>query len=375
MAQRQQLASQLGTGLRNSVSGYTATVFGARGFLGSHVVSQLGKGGTSMILPHHGCEMEMRHLKVGADLGRVAVMPFNARDADSVRKAIRGSDIVINLIGKHYETGHIMPGSKNWTYEQVHVGAAGRIAQIAAEEGVERLVHVSSIAADVDSPSEWARTKGEGEAIVKEFFPSATVLRPATLYGNEDRFLAWYAEMIKMMPAVPMLEFGEGLFQPVYVGDVAKAIGRIVQDHSTTGQTYELAGQDVYSQKEIIEYIYETTRRTPALGLPMGIPQPEFALDLLASAINYFLPNPQANPDMIKLMGVDQVASGNYPGLEAFNISPTRMEAKGEDVLYRFRQMGHYAKFDGYHGNNTFNDNHLKDTPSSFQKRDWTTSK
>jgi nucleoside-diphosphate-sugar epimerase len=202
-----------------------------------------GKIGTTLFLPHHGDEMEMRHLKVCGDYGQIAILPFHARDKDSIRDAVEGCDIVINLMGKNHDTKHAVPWITNWTLEEVHVHAARNVAEVAKEMGVPRFVQMSSILADIDSPSEWARTKAMGEAAVKESYKDAVILRPAPIFGPEDKFLVHIALLAKSLPFVPIIDDGNTKLQPVYIHDVAKAIKNIVLDPSTDGQTYELTGK------------------------------------------------------------------------------------------------------------------------------------
>jgi uncharacterized protein YbjT (DUF2867 family) len=349
---------RVGGGLRSSLSGITATVFGARGFLGTFTASELGKVGTTMVLPHHGCEMEMRHCKVMGDYGQIAIVPFNARDKDSIRSAVEGSDIVINLIGKHHITRHGLPHIINWTLDECHVEAATNIAEISKEMGVERFVHVSSIAADPDSNSEFAASKARGEAAVKAIYPNAAVVRPSFMFGPEDRYLCLYANAATVLPALPLINEGSALAEPVYVHDVAKAIKNIVLDPSTDGQTYELVGPEQYTQKQIVEYVLDQTGSSGSAtgdGHHRGVVSlPEEAapiLEMLGTAVEYAAGafSPPVTGDMTKLMAIDHIASGDHPGLTDLMVEPTALETVGQDILYRFRPGGHFNDREGYH--------------------------
>ncbi|KAI0669216.1 hypothetical protein C8Q78DRAFT_1042268 [Trametes maxima] len=166
---------------RSATTGHVATVFGATGFLGRYVVAKLAKAGTQVIIPYRD-EDEKRHLKVTGDLGQIVNMEWDLRRPDQIEECLRHSDIVYNLVGREYET-------KNFSYESVHVKGASDIANLAAQAGVDRFVHVSHLNAAHDSPSAFYRTKAEGEERVKEAFPTATIVRPSVMFGYEDRFL------------------------------------------------------------------------------------------------------------------------------------------------------------------------------------------
>lgn len=125
--------------------------------------------------------MEVRVLKQMFDLGGIGLMPFSARDKSSIAEAMKNSDVVINLIGKHYETKNALPTRRkdgslsriNYSFEEVNVTIPETISSIAAELGVKSLIHVSALSADVNSTSKWCRTKALGEAVVRKNFPDA----------------------------------------------------------------------------------------------------------------------------------------------------------------------------------------------------------
>lgn len=84
---------------------------------------------------------------------------------------------------------HILNSRRNFKYSDVHVEGAERIAKVAAQSGVSRLVHVSHLNASATSSSTFYKSKAEGDERVRAAFPGATIVRPATMYGYEDRFL------------------------------------------------------------------------------------------------------------------------------------------------------------------------------------------
>ncbi|KAF8895416.1 39kDa subunit of Ndufa9, NADH ubiquinone oxidoreductase [Infundibulicybe gibba] len=157
----------------SAVSGHVVTVFGCTGFLGRYLVSKLGgrpipngwvwstaKLGTQVIVPYRD-EDEARHLKPMGDLGQVVPMEWDIRNENQIAECVRHSDIVYNLVGRDFET-------KNFDYTSVHVAGAERIAKIAAENGVSRLVHVSHLNASTTSKSKFYKTKAEGEERVMD---------------------------------------------------------------------------------------------------------------------------------------------------------------------------------------------------------------
>lgn len=240
---------------RAQVSGIVATVFGGSGFLGRYVINNLGKVGSQVVYPFRCSELDIQHIRVMGDLGKMVPFRFDVRDEEAIAQAMSQSNVVINLIGAKRETW-------NFSFHDVHVKAAERIARIAKESGVERLLHVSSAAASLDAPCESLRTKAEGEALVRERFPEATIFRPTLVTGPEDSYLNSYALLSKKSSIFPIVNKDQKL-QPIYVVDAATAITNALYDEGTVGKTYEVGGEQVYTKEQLLQFMFDTIRETP----------------------------------------------------------------------------------------------------------------
>jgi len=264
-----------GFGGYSSNKGITATVFGATGFVGRYVVDKLASKGITVIVPFRGDDLEARHLKLMGDLGRVNPVPYDPRVVDSVRDVVHPSQLVVNLIGKDFETKH-WAGSfvKNYTYEQVHAEIPRMLAQVCAEQGVHQFIHMSSLAARPGSLSELDTSKLNGEIAVRAHFPDATIVKPANIFGDEDRFMNQIARLARALPSFALVNNGTAQVQPVYVNDVAKAVVNMVQSPDAVGATYNLAGPDVLTRKELTEFVFDVIRRPPTVvDLPISLLQ------------------------------------------------------------------------------------------------------
>jgi len=293
-------------------------------------------------------------LKPMFDLGQLGLMPFSGRDEDSIRESMKSSDVVVNFIGKHYETKHFVPhrtingkpSRVNFTFDEIHCEMAGTIARLAKEAGAETFIHVSALGADINSESEWNRSKAKGEAAVREVFPEAIIIRPATVFGPEDRFLNWIADTISRFGFFPLIDGGSTLVQPVYSVDIAKAMMTIVNHHyNFKGVTFELAGPAEYSFREVTEFVQDvTTLRKPLVDIPTKLA--EFAGMGFENAIN-----PLVTLDGVKQMSEDVLPSGSPDvlGFEALGIEPVSMDKVAFDYLHRFRPGGHFVNVEGYH--------------------------
>ncbi|KAF3157033.1 NADH-ubiquinone oxidoreductase 40 kDa subunit [Orbilia oligospora] len=249
-------------GGRSSLGGHTATVFGAAGFLGRYIVNRLARTGCNVVIPYRE-EMWKRHLKVTGDLGRITFLEFDLRNTESIEESVRHSDIVINLIGRDYET-------KNFNFWDVHVEGTQRIVEAVAKYDIDRYIHVSSHNADLNSPSAFFRTKAEGELEARAIFPETTIVRPARVWGEEDRLLLFHAQKRYLITSNNLQE----RFRPVHSIDVGRALERIAYDDSTVGQTYELFGPKEYSMGEIREMVKnETKRNLTHINVPKKLQQ------------------------------------------------------------------------------------------------------
>jgi uncharacterized protein YbjT (DUF2867 family) len=276
------------------------------------------------------------------DYAMIVPVPFNVDDEDSIRRVMKESDVVINLIGKDYETTHYMPWMVNSSFEKTHIDVPAKLARLAVEEGVTNFVHVSALGSDPYSISRWSRAKAAGEEAVRAEAPGATIVRPADVFGPEDRLLNLYAKMYQVFPRVPLVDGGVARTQPVYVNDVADAIAKIAlstDPEVMLGQTYDVAGPEVYSYREIVEYVFESIRATQPSVTNLS---PAIA-DIVGTVSDVF-PNPLINRDRFLRMQSDVVLDDMAPTkrLHDLGIEATSMESPNFTFLHRYRSGSHF---------------------------------
>jgi NADH dehydrogenase len=267
-------------------------------------------------------------------VGQVHNVQANLRYPASVEAALRDSHVVINLVGVLTETGA-------QTFDAVQAKGAETVAKAAAAAG-SQLVHVSAIGADAQSPSRYAKAKAAGEAAVLAAVPSATIFRPSVMFGPEDQFTNRFAALARMSPVLPLIG-GETKMQPVYVGDVARAIADAADGKAKAGATYELGGPEVLSMREIIETILEIIdRKRMLVPLPFGLAR--FQANFLQFAPGAF----KLTPDQVTLLERDNVVSEAAKAagltLEGLGISADSLEAIAPQYLWRFRAAGQFQR-------------------------------
>jgi NADH dehydrogenase len=308
------------------------TVFGGSGFVGTQVVRYLAKAGWRVRVAVRNPSLAYRMRLLG-DVGQIDVVQANVRDVPSLRRALTGATASLNLVGVLYEKGR-------QGFQAVHVMGARNAAEAARAEGVAQVVQMSALGASESAESKYARTKAEGEAAAREIAPGAVVVRPSIVFGQDDHFFNKFAQMASISPALPLIGGGETRFQPVFVGDVGRALARIVGDPATAGQTFELGGPAALSFRELMQIMLKETGQRRLL---LPVPWPLAGLLGSAGDLASILIPPPITSDQVKMLRIDNVVSGAHPGLAELGITPTTLEAVLPTYLYTYRKGGQYA--------------------------------
>jgi uncharacterized protein YbjT (DUF2867 family) len=299
------------------------TVFGGSGFIGRYAVEALLRAGARVRVAERNPKQAWK-LKALANLGQVQMGAADITKPETLGAAIKGADAVVNLVGSFADMNAIQ-----------HVGAAN-VARAAAANGVGALVHVSAIGADAQSASAYGRSKGEGEQAVHAAFPAATILRPSIVFGREDQFLNRFAALIKLAPVMPVLA-SKTRFQPVFAGDVGRAIAAALENPEATGQSYELGGPEAISMLALHNWLAK------AIGVErLFIEVPDVVGSAMATLTGW-LPGAPITRDQWLMLQKDNVVGAGAKGLANLGIDPTPMELVAPDYLVQYRKHGRFA--------------------------------
>jgi NADH dehydrogenase len=301
------------------------TLFGGGGFVGRYVAQQIYKTGARVRIAQFDARKAF-FLKPLGGLGQTQFAAVDIRNPSQVAAAIKNSDAVVNLVG-------VLKGD----FQGLHVDGARNVAEACAAEGVESLVHISAIGADPNSASAYGRSKGEGEKAVRDAFPNATIIRPSIVFGREDNFINRFAGMVRLAPILPVIRAATR-FQPVYAADVGKAVTEAALDAGTYGgKAYELGGPQVFTMRELMEWINQTTgHNRPLVDIPNPIAK------LIARGLGW-LPGAPITWDQWLMLQQDNVVAEGAEGLRSFGIAPTPLAAVSEGWLTSYRQRGRFA--------------------------------
>jgi NADH dehydrogenase len=315
------------------------TIFGGSGFLGRHLVQALAKQQYRIRIAVRRPDLA-GYLQPLGSVGQIHAVQANVRHRPSVAAAVRGSNVVINLVGILFESGR-------QRFDAVQSFGAEGIALAAAAHNA-RMIHVSAIGADENSSAAYARAKWRGEQLVLAAIPDAVIFRPSILFGPNDDFFNRFAGIAQLSPVLPLVGGGHTRFQPVFAGDVAEAIAKAVAGATKPGSIYELGGPEVFTFKELMEFVLATIeRRRLLVPLPFGLAKLQAAVfELVAKIPLRVLSKPLLTRDQVELLRYDNVVSDaarrDGRTLEGLGIAPRSVAAIVPAYLWRFRKAGQF---------------------------------
>ncbi|MEO8040641.1 MAG: complex I NDUFA9 subunit family protein [Betaproteobacteria bacterium] len=303
-------------------------VIGGSGFLGSHIVNVLATRGLPVRIPTRNRDRAKHELIL---LPTADVTTADVHDPETLRRLVAGADAVISLVG-------VLDGRHDG-FRRNHVELPRRIVAACRDEGVKRLVHVSSLGASADAPSEYQRSKAEGEseiAAAAQYDIRTTIFRPSVVFGRGDHFLSLFARLARALPVIPLGCAG-AKFQPIHVEDVARALVTSLDNPDAFGQRYDLCGPKVYTLRELVEYA------CALLGLERAVvPLPD-KLAWLQAAVLEHLPGRLMTRDNVLSMQVDNVCRCDFPAV--FGFAPAALEAIAPTYLAERTPRSRYRGF------------------------------
>jgi uncharacterized protein YbjT (DUF2867 family) len=305
-----------------------ACIFGGTGFIGRQIVRDLARQGYTIKVASRSPERAY-FLRTAGNVGQIVPFACDYSDDASLRAAVKGCDVVINCIGILFEKG------KN-SFTRIHTELPRAIGKACAAEKIQKLIHISALGCD-QAHSKYAKSKRNGEMAVFENFPRATILRPSVVFGVEDNFFNMFAKLSVVLPMLPLIGGGETKLQPVYVGDVAKAVIAAINADQAPGAIYELGGPEVLNFRNIYARLFrETGRKKMLVTLPWGVAS-------LKGKIMGLLPNPPLTADQVETLKTDNIVSGELPTLIDLGIEPTGMDVILPTYLSRYRPGGRFG--------------------------------
>lgn len=283
-------------------------ILGGSGFIGCHIVQQLAAQNKSVRV----VTSKRDHAKALFVLPSVEIMEANIHDATDLARAFAGCDSVINLVGVLHDSRKAGQG-----FQRAHVELTRKVIAACKANGIERLLHMSALKADVNGPSAYLRSKGEAEGLLRNANLASTIFCPSVVFGRGDSFLNLFAALLAVAPVLP-LAGANAKFQPIWVEDVARAFVHSIDNSATIGQTYNLCGPRIYSLRELVQFV---ARAKGLKRLVVGLPGPIAYSQALAME---YLPGQLMSRDNLLSMQADNVCGCDFPA--TFGFTPAALE-------------------------------------------------
>ena len=306
-----------------------ATIFGATGFIGRHLIRRLTEKDFRIIVATRSPYLH-GYLKPLGDPGQIDLERVNLFDEKTLKVLLKNSNVVVNLVGILYET-------RKQKFENIHSKFPELLSKLCNEHGIEKFIHLSALGINEDVKSMYMRTKLQGEKNILNNFDNSIILRPSIVFGPEDNFFNQFASLSQFLPFLPLIGGGQTKFQPIYVGDVAKAIATILETEEIDNKIYELGGAEIFTFQQLMNILLKEIQKRRFL-----IPIP-FSIAKFMARILQLFPKPLITTDQIEMLKEDNVVSNNYGTLRDLNIEPTTIESILPHYIYRFRKGGEFA--------------------------------
>lgn len=310
---------------RTPLDGKLVTLIGGSGYFGMHVAQALLERGVRIRIASRNPQAAFK-LKTMANLGQIQFVRCDVTNGASLAHAVADAHAVVYLVGAF--KGNL---------DALMRFGAGDAARLAKEAGAGSFVYVSALGVDTESEVAYARTKAQGEELVRNAFPQSTIVRPSILFGEDDNFITMFANLIQTLPILPV--FGpDAVMQPVNVDDAANAVANALADSDKHGdKIYDVAGPDVLTMGAINRMIAAAQGRSRSF-----IDLPDFVSRNFAKFTGW-LPGAPINIDQWKLLERGSVASGEQPGIEKLGVTPRPLSLFLDRWMVTYRNHGRFG--------------------------------
>ena len=306
-----------------------ATIFGASGFIGRHLIRRLTEKDFLIVAATRSPYLN-GHLKPLGNPGQIDLEKVNLFDEQNLKTLIRNSDVVINLVGILYET-------RRQKFQDIHVNFPDLLSRLCNDLNVEKFIHISALGINENISSKYMQSNFMGDKKILENFNNTVILRPSIVYGDGDNFFNQFASLAEFLPALPLIGGGQTKFQPIYVSDLCKAIVAILENEKVNENIYELGGSQIYTFKEMMEILLKQIKKKRFL---ISIP---FSIAKFQAKILQLLPKPMLTTDQVEMLKHDNVVTNKYPTLRDLKINPKTIEKVLPSYIWRFRKGGQFG--------------------------------
>ena len=272
-------------------------VFGSTGFIGRSLTKRLLQNGDKLICPVRNASRVKRNILSG-DIGQIEVIEFDIHNLEEIKTLIANSDLVINLIGILYE-------KNNLSFELVHYLLPKKIANY-CELYKKPFLHVSGLGSTFQTKSNYLISKKMGEEFIENNNTNHIIVRPSTVYGEEDNFFNLFGKMAKILPFLPLIKNGMTKFQPIYVNDLSLLIFNLLNNFEKhKNSNIAAVGNEIFTFKEILSHIFLSLKKKERFFYI-----PSF-LAIIQGKVLEKLPKPLFTYDQYVTLSHDSISEGS----------------------------------------------------------------
>ena len=272
-------------------------VFGSTGFIGRSLTKRLLQNGDKLICPVRNASRVKRNILSG-DIGQIEVIEFDIHNLEEIKSLIANSDLVINLIGILYE-------KNNLSFELVHYLLPKKIANY-CELYKKPFLHVSGLGSTFQTKSNYLISKKMGEEFIENNNTNHIIIRPSTVYGEEDNFFNLFGKMAKILPFLPLIKNGMTKFQPIYVNDLSLLIFNLLNNFEKhKNSNIAAVGNEIFTFKEILSHIFFSLKKKERFFYI-----PSF-LAIIQGKVLEKLPKPLFTYDQYVTLSHDSISEGS----------------------------------------------------------------
>ena len=221
-------------------------VTGGSGFVGREIIQQL-------VAANHSVCALVRKADALEAFSDIETIVGDTTKPETLRGQLTGCDAVIHLVGIIRE----FPG-REITFNKLHIESTNHILRAAEEQGVKRYLHMSANGTRENAVTTYHQSKWEAEQQVRQSKLDWTIFRPALIFGMHDQFVNMLAQLIKILPIVPVMGDGQYQLQPVSVKDIANSFVTALDKPEAVGKTYQCCGPQAFSYDQILDLIAQT---------------------------------------------------------------------------------------------------------------------
>lgn len=301
-----------------------ATIFGGAGFIGKYLVSACLNSGYYVKVVSRKAKIEKKNFSF-SKLGQCSFVNCDIKNREQVFEVIKGSNIVINLIG-------LLESQKKNSFSDVHVKGVSHLCEACEKESVKKLIHVSAIGVENKSTSKYFDTKLQAEKLIKKM-NNYMILRPSVVYGDEDKFINFFAKVAKLSPVLPLIGGGLTKFQPIWVRDLADLILLIIKSDKSR-KILEVGGAEILSFKEILAFILaELDLKKKLIKIPFSLAQ-KMAL------FSEILPMSLLTRDQVEMLKFDNIVNPKLDICRELDFTPNSFDLTVAKQLQKFKKDG-----------------------------------